>query len=103
MADDLEPIALKADDLARRRIAQQHHLAHPEIEQDLGADAVLDQPLLAALLWLLFAPQPGGDGVRPAFADEHDHAAALAADNVHGLMHEGLAMAACAQNIVERV
>src|SRR5947208_15504891 len=102
MADDFEPITFKAYDLAGRGIAQQHHLANPKIEQDLSADAVFDEPLLAALLGLLFTRETGGDGVW-AFAYQHDHAAALAADDVHGLVHQSLAMAARAENIVERV
>ena len=53
--DDLEAVAFEAHDLAGRRIAQQHHLAHAEIEQDLRADAVFDQALLAGLLRLLIA------------------------------------------------
>ena len=47
MAGDLQAITFKADDLARGRVGEEDHLAHAEVEQDLGTDAVFDQPLLA--------------------------------------------------------
>src|SRR6516225_3197293 len=103
MTRNLEAIAFEPNNLARRRIAQQHHLMHAKIEENLRPDAVFDEPLLANLLWLFVAIKPRRDRVSPALADQHDHTAALASNDVHGLVHERLAMAACAQNIVERV
>src|SRR5689334_2753961 len=42
LADDLEAEALEADDTPLA-VGEQHHLAHAEIDQDLGADAVVAQ------------------------------------------------------------
>jgi hypothetical protein len=42
LADDLQPEALDADD-ALLAVGQQDHVLDPEIDQDLGADAVVAQ------------------------------------------------------------
>ena len=59
MSGDLEAVAFEADDLAGGRIAEQHHLAHAEVEQDLRADAILDESLLAGLLAAFIAETLG--------------------------------------------
>src|SRR5476649_937935 len=42
LADDLEPEAFEADD-ALLAVRQQDHFLHAEVDQDLGADAVVAQ------------------------------------------------------------
>src|SRR6478672_10269214 len=83
VADDLEAVALEADDLAGRRVAQQHDLAHAEIEQDLRADTVFNQALLTGALKLLIQFEPRGKRVGPCLADQHDNAAPFPADKLH--------------------
>ena len=56
VACHLEAIAFETNDFARWGVRQKHHLAHAEIEQDLSADAIFDEPLLARPARLLFEP-----------------------------------------------
>ena len=74
MAHDLEAVAVEPDNFACRRIAQQDHLAHAEIEQDLGADAVFDQAPLTGAFGPVAPLQARGNGVGPALANEDDYA-----------------------------
>src|SRR5712691_1263826 len=103
VARDFEAVTLKNHDLTGRSIAHQHHLAHAEIAQDLGPDTIFDQPLLTRAVGALLAFEARGDGVRSALADQHDHAAAFLADDVHGLVHQGVAVAAGGEHVIERV
>src|SRR5258708_2936102 len=78
LADDLEAEALEANH-ALLAVGQQHHLLDAEIDQDLGADAVIAQLAAGRLDALAGAPAllAQHDGGR--FADHHDDAPALVA------------------------
>src|SRR5690606_39135026 len=77
------------------------HLVDPEIEQNLRADAVFDEPLLAGAPSLPI--KIARDRIRPRFADQHDHAASLPGDDFHGLVDQGLAAVAGADHVLDGV
>src|SRR5215217_3081191 len=74
-ADDLEAVALQ-----RRRFertgGEKDHFPHPQVQQDLRADAVVAKGIVAVLgagVAAVAVRQPGRAGV----ADEHRHAGAV--------------------------
>src|SRR5690348_4959830 len=82
LADDLEAEALDADD-ALLAVGQQHHLLDPEIDQDLGADAVVAQLDARRGDRLTGAAALLGQHHGEWLADQHDDAAALLGDVAH--------------------
>src|SRR5262249_20405801 len=73
-------------------VRQQHHLLDPEIDQDLGADAVVAQLAAGRLDRLAGAPALLGEHDGRRLADQHHHAPALLGD----VAHRGLDLATAA-------
>ena len=96
-AEDLQAVAAGArqDGLGR---GEQQHVAHPEIEQDLGAHAVVAQDVggLADVRPAIALGEP----VRVAIADEHRHArAVMLGDGLQGARDIVLAGLDVAQHV----
>src|SRR5471032_1108437 len=89
LADDLEAEAFEAHD-ALLAVGQQDHFLHAEIDQDLGADAVVAQLAARHLDVLAGATALLGQHDRLRLADQDDDAAAL----LRYLLHRGLDLAA---------
>src|SRR4030088_1649593 len=76
LADDLEAEALQADH-ALLAVGQQHHFLHADVDQDLGADAVVAQFAAGRLDALAGAAALLGQHDGDRLADQHDDAAAF--------------------------
>ena len=71
LADDLEAEAFEADD-ALLAVGQQDHFLHAEVDQDLGADAVVAQLAAGRLDLLAGAAALLGQHDGERLADQHD-------------------------------
>ena len=91
MAGDLQAIALKADDLARGRIASRRVISRTPRSSRIWAPMPYSISRCWPLARLLFRVSREEMASGATLADQHDHAPALAADNVHCLVHGGLA------------
>src|SRR5882757_2267535 len=103
LAGDLEAEAFEADD-ALLAVGQQDHFLHAEIDQDLGADAVVAQLAARHLDVLAGAAALLRQHDRHRLADQHDHATAFLGDLLHaGLDLPTAPMATLAERIGEDV
>src|SRR5258708_2196931 len=103
LLDDGEAVAIEPDDGAVG-VRQQDHLAHAEIEEDLGADAVVAQ--LGDGIAAVFDEPPHAieQAGRQRLAEQDDNAAAHPGDHLHrALQHAAATAGARTQHIVQHV